>query len=302
MKMLLIMMGVTSEYFLPKAQAVCWIILILLLCMLLMCTLSSFAISIQGHLEKFDALLMLLIGSLVWICTISHLLIKSIHTGVPGGTVSRAGAPYTEAMSWLQRIQVWFHLWPFAACHSPSLSLSPLFPVYSSAVMSKELKTQKNIWNPPPPKSLISFCLNQRGGMTNQQNIFCRTPLLWLKLDWGPHFCCRAMFSALNVWHISHPELCLAWLNRNLVTNAEHMVTWWWERDTNMLAVHWDDPDPFSHRLQQSPLRTQFLFIYTESNSFSIMSPSYVILNSMLVLWNVKKQDGNQVSHNGVGI
>ncbi len=41
---------------------------------------------------------------------------------VPGSSVGKAGAPYTEAMSLLQQTWVQFHLWPFAACHSPSLS------------------------------------------------------------------------------------------------------------------------------------------------------------------------------------
>ncbi len=41
---------------------------------------------------------------------------------MPGSSVGRAGAPYTEAVSSLQWTRVRFHLWHFAACHSPSLS------------------------------------------------------------------------------------------------------------------------------------------------------------------------------------
>ncbi len=39
----------------------------------LMFTVSSFAISNQGHLVMFDAILMLLIGSLVWLCCTARL-------------------------------------------------------------------------------------------------------------------------------------------------------------------------------------------------------------------------------------
>ncbi len=38
----------------------------LLLCMFLMCTMFSFVVSSQGRLVKLDAVLMLLIGSLVF--------------------------------------------------------------------------------------------------------------------------------------------------------------------------------------------------------------------------------------------
>ncbi len=67
--------------------------------------------------------------------------LKMAYGLAPGGSVGRAGTPYTEAVSSPRQTQVQFHLWPFAACHSPSLS--PLLPVYSSAVLSKEIKAQK---------------------------------------------------------------------------------------------------------------------------------------------------------------
>ncbi len=46
---------------------------ILLLCMFLMCMMPSLDIASQGILVKFDAVLMLLIRSLVWICSTPHL-------------------------------------------------------------------------------------------------------------------------------------------------------------------------------------------------------------------------------------
>merc|ERR1712035_44409 len=63
--------------------------------------------------------------------------------GAPGGSVDRAGAPYTEAMSSPQRTRVRFHLWPFAACHSPSLSPVSC-PLFSCPVLIKAQKAQKN--------------------------------------------------------------------------------------------------------------------------------------------------------------
>ncbi len=62
------------------------------------------------------------------------------EAGAPGGSVSRAGAPYTEAMSLPQRTRVRFHLWSFAACHSPSLSPVSC-PLFSCPVL--EIKAQK---------------------------------------------------------------------------------------------------------------------------------------------------------------
>ncbi len=63
--MLIFAKGVTSKYFHVKSFDSMLNIFILLLCMFLMCTMSSFVISSQGPLAKFVAVLMLLIGSLV---------------------------------------------------------------------------------------------------------------------------------------------------------------------------------------------------------------------------------------------
>ncbi len=61
-------------------------------------------------------------------------------TGASGGSVGRAGAPYTEAVSLPQRSWVRFHLWPFAACHSRSLS--PVSCLFFSCPV-RRIKAQK---------------------------------------------------------------------------------------------------------------------------------------------------------------
>ncbi len=61
------------------------------------------------------------------------------NNGAPGGSVNRASAPYTDAMSSPQRIRVRFHLWPFAACRSPSLSPVSC-PLFSCPVLIKAQK------------------------------------------------------------------------------------------------------------------------------------------------------------------
>ncbi len=68
-----------------------------------------------------------LVQHLRWCTTINNCLnfIKKVESvGTSGGSGGKTGAPYTEAVSSLQLPQVQFHQWPFAACHSPSLSLS----------------------------------------------------------------------------------------------------------------------------------------------------------------------------------
>ncbi len=66
--------------------------------------------------------------------------------GAPGGSVGRAGAPYTEAMSSPQRTRVRFHLWSFAACRSPSLSPVSCL-LFSCPVQGiKAQKAPKNIF------------------------------------------------------------------------------------------------------------------------------------------------------------
>ncbi len=80
-------------------------------------------------------------------CLQLQLIIEQINTplGCPVAQVVERPPPppYTEAVSSPQRPWVPYHLWPFAACHSPSLSLvSCLF--FSCPV--QEIKVQKNIF------------------------------------------------------------------------------------------------------------------------------------------------------------
>ncbi len=73
------------------------------------------------------------------ICPLAMMLTLFCY-GAPGGLVGRAGAPYAEAVSSLHWPQVRFHLWPFAACHSPSLS--PVSCLLFSYPI-KEIKAEK---------------------------------------------------------------------------------------------------------------------------------------------------------------
>ncbi len=66
--------------------------------------------------------------------------LNQTHPGAPGGSVGRAGTPYTKAVSSPQRPRGQFHLWPFAACHSPSLPPVSC-PLFSCPV--QEIKAQK---------------------------------------------------------------------------------------------------------------------------------------------------------------
>ncbi len=68
----------------------------------------------------------------------TNLLFSKIFNRAPGGSVGRAGAPHTEAVSSPQQLRVRFHLQLFSA--------SPLFPVYSSAVLKylKKIHLIKN--------------------------------------------------------------------------------------------------------------------------------------------------------------
>ncbi len=66
--------------------------------------------------------------------------------GAPDGSVGGVGAPCADAVSSPHRTRVRFHLWPFAACRSPSLSPVSC-PLFSCPVLEVEAqKTQKNIF------------------------------------------------------------------------------------------------------------------------------------------------------------
>ncbi len=94
-----------------------------------------------------------------FICTINFLqttydvvliclscLVIGLHKA-SNGSGGRAGAPYTEAVSSLQRPRVQFPLWSFAACHSPSLSPVSCLPFSCTGgdtyVQRRERKTEE---------------------------------------------------------------------------------------------------------------------------------------------------------------
>ncbi len=75
----------------------------------------------------------------------------------PSGSVGRAVAPFTEAMSSPQQTRVWFHLWPFAACHSPSL-FPVSCPLFSCPVLIKAQKAKKYLKKKQNLHSLSHSC------------------------------------------------------------------------------------------------------------------------------------------------
>ncbi len=81
----------------------------------------------------------------IFVLNSANYLNKNIFfkSGAPGGSIGRSGAPYTEAVSSPQWLRVGFHLWPFVASHS--LSLSPVSCLLFSCPV-QEIRAQKNIF------------------------------------------------------------------------------------------------------------------------------------------------------------
>ncbi len=107
---------------------------------------------------------------------------------VSSGSVGRASAPYTNAMSSQQRIRVRFHLWPFAACRSLSL-LCFLSTLQLSCPGNKGTKSPKK------------YLKKKKNASTNITAFyFCSLVIIKIYISKNFMCFCLQIYAALNIF------------------------------------------------------------------------------------------------------
>ena len=157
----------------------------------------------------------------------SPVSIKSAKEAVPISSLGRGGVPYAEALSSLQWTRVWVPAWGPLLRVTPPLSLN-LFPVMSSAVLSKRPKKKKKE--------------KRKSAKVNTYFYLCFCSLMDIKQNtskwWHP-----SLFSLYSHWiksqacekHLSYAALCLL-ASQNLGHHLDIRNTG--ARDKNAVQSH----------------------------------------------------------------